>query len=96
VYGFERMSLVEVDMTNCSESSLVDARSLPVDRVRDVVNLVPSHRLHVARELRLATGKQRSQPELRHVSRHASVRFNTCLATWRKLRVTTWTKAGRE
>ena len=70
------MSLIDVNATSCRQSSFVDAVALPDQQVLDVVDLVPSYWLYVAREHRLATGKQRRQPELRHVSRQTSVSFS--------------------
>jgi len=66
------MPLFWIDTANCRKSSAVDAASLSQNRVLDIVDLVARHRLHVARERRLATGKHRRQPELGYVSRHTS------------------------
>jgi len=88
------MSLFDVNATNCRQMSLVDAVSLPDQRVLNVVDLVASYRLHVTRERSLATGKQRRQPELSHVSRHTSVSFSMRRTKWRKLQNTRHALAG--
>ena len=79
------MSAFDVNATDRRQSSVVDAVSLPDERVLDVVDLVATDRLNVTGERRLATRVERHQPELCYVSRHASASFNRCDTICRNL-----------